>query len=63
MRIEQLLKLFDRDVDAVIIVYENGYEEEFNMWKINDEEYVKGIKFETFDIYEQDGYTVLKVWL
>ena len=63
MRIEQLLKLFDRDVDGVIIVYENGYEEDFNMWNLDNEEYVKGIKFETFDIYEQDGYTVLKVWL
>lgn len=63
MRIKQLLKLFDRDVDGVIIVYENGYEEDFNMWKVDDEEYVKGIKFESFDIYEQDGYTVLKVWM
>ena len=63
MRIEQLLKLFDRDVDEVIIVYENGYEEDFNMWNLDNEEYVKAIKFEFFDIYEQDGYTVLKVWM
>lgn len=63
MRVEQLLKLFDRDVDAVIIVYENGYEEEFNMWKVDDEEYVNGIRFESFDIYEQDGCRILKVWM
>lgn len=63
MRIEQLLKLFDRDVDGIIIVYENGYEEDFNMWNLDSEEYIKGIKFESFDIYEQDGYTVLKVWI
>jgi hypothetical protein len=52
-------------VYTVIIVNENGYEEDYEDWEIDEvtRDYINGIRFDTFDIYEQDGCRILKIWL
>lgn len=65
MRIEQLMNMLVSPVYTVILVYEDGYEEEYEDWDMDDttRDYINGIRFEEFDIYEQDGGRVLKVWM
>lgn len=65
MRVEQLMDMLVNPVYTVILVYENGYEEEYEDWDMDDttRDYINGIRFEEFDIYEQDGGRVLKVWM
>lgn len=65
MRVEQLMDMLAQPVYTVIIVNENGYEEDYEDWNMDEvtRDYINGIKFEAFDIYEQDGCRILKVWM
>ena len=65
MRMEQLMDILANPIYTVIIVNENGYEEDYEDWEIDEvtRDYINGIKFESFDIYEQDGCRILKVWM
>lgn len=65
MRVEQLTNMMVQRIYTVIIVNENGYEEDYEDWEMDEEtrDYINGIKFEAFDIYEQDGGRILKVWI
>lgn len=65
MRVEQLMDMLVNPVYTVILVYENGYEEEYEDWDMDDttRDYINGIRFEEFDIYEQDDRRVLIVWM
>lgn len=65
MRIEQLMDMLAQPVYTVTIVNENGYEEDYEDWDMDDvtRDYINGIRFESFDIYEQDGCRILKVWM
>lgn len=65
MRIEQLMNLLAQPVYTVTIVNENGYEEDYEDWDMDDvtRDYINGIRFESFDIFEQDGCRILKVWM
>lgn len=65
MKIEQLMNLLAQPVYTVILVNENGYEEDYEDWDMDDvtRDYINGIRFESFDIYEQDGCRILKVWM
>lgn len=65
MRVEQLMDMLAQPVWTVITVNENGYEEEYEDWDMDEvtRDYINGIRFESFDIYEQDGCRILKVWM
>ncbi len=65
MRVEQLMDMLAQPVYTVTIVNENGYEEDYEDWEMDEvtRDYINGIKFETFDIYEQDSCRILKIWL
>ena len=65
MRVEQLMDMLAQPVYTVTIVNENGYEEDYEDWDMDDvtRDYINGIRFEAFDIYEQDGCRILKVWM
>lgn len=65
MRVEQLMDMLAQPVYTVTIVNENGYEEDYEDWDMDDvtRDYINGIRFESFDIYEQDGCRILKVWM
>lgn len=65
MRVEQLMDMLAQPVYTVTIVNENGYEENYEDWDMDDvtRDYLNGIRFESFDIYEQDGCRILKVWM
>lgn len=65
MKIEQLMNLLAQPVYTVILVNENGYEEDYEDWDMDDvtRDYINEIRFESFDIYEQDGCRILKVWM
>lgn len=65
MRVEQLMNMLAQPVYTVIIVNENGYEEDYEDWDMDDvtRDYINGIRFESFDIYEQDDCRILKIWL
>lgn len=65
MRVEQLMGMLAQPVYTVTIVNENGYEEDYEDWDMDDvtRDYINGIRFESFDIYEQDGCRVLKIWM
>lgn len=65
MRIEQLMNLLAQPVYTVVLVNENGYEEDYEDWDMDDvtRDYINGIRFESFDIFEQDGCRILKVWM
>lgn len=65
MRVEQLMDMLAQPVYTVILVNENGYEEDYEDWDMDDvtRDYINGIRFESFDIYEQDGCRILKVWM
>lgn len=65
MRVEQLMDMLVNPVYTVILVNENGYEEDYEDWDMDDvtRDYINGIRFESFDIYEQDGCRILKVWM
>lgn len=65
MRVEQLMDMLAQPVYTVIIVNENGYEEDYEDWDMDEvtRDYINGIRFDTFDIYEQDGCRILKIWL
>ena len=65
MRIEQLMNLLAQPVYTVVLVNENGYEEDYEDWDMDEvtRNYINGIRFESFDIFEQDGCRILKVWL
>lgn len=65
MKIEQLMNLLAQPVYTVTIVNENGYEEDYEDWDMDDvtRDYINGIRFESFDIFEQDGCRILKVWM
>lgn len=65
MRVERLMDMLAHPVYTVIIVNENGYEEDYEDWEIDEvtRDYINGIRFDTFDIYEQDGCRILKIWL
>lgn len=65
MRVEQLIDMLAQPVYTVTIVNENGYEEDYEDWDMDDvtRDYINGIRFESFDIYEQDGCRILKVWM
>lgn len=65
MRVEQLMDMLAQPVYTVTIVNENGYEEDYEDWDMDDvtRDYINGIHFESFDIYEQDGCRILKVWM
>lgn len=65
MRVEQLMDMLAQPVYTVTIVNENGYEEDYEDWDMDDvtRDYINGIRFESFDIFEQDGCRILKVWM
>lgn len=65
MRVEKLIDMLAQPVYTVTIVNENGYEEDYEDWDMDDvtRDYINGIRFESFDIYEQDGCRILKVWM
>ena len=65
MRIEQLMDMLAQPVYTIVLVNENGYEEDYEDWDMDDvtRDYINGIRFESFDIFEQDGCRVLKVWM
>lgn len=65
MRVEQLMDMLAQPVWTVITVNENGYEEEYEDWEMDEvtRDYINGIRFYVFDIYEQDDCRILKVWL
>lgn len=65
MRVEQLMNMLAQPVYTVIIVNENGYEEDYEDWDMDEvtRDYINGIRFEAFDIYEQDDCRILKIWL
>lgn len=65
MKVEQLMDMLAQSVYTVTIVNENGYEEDYEDWDMDDvtRDYINGIRFESFDIYEQDGCRILKVWM
>lgn len=65
MRVEQLMDMLAQPVWTVITVNENGYEEEYEDWEMDEvtRDYINGITFYVFDIYEQDDCRILKVWL
>lgn len=65
MRVERLMDMLAHPVYTVIIVNENGYEEDYEDWEIDEvtRDYINGIRFDTFDVYEQDGCRILKIWL
>jgi len=65
MRVEQLMDMLAQPVYTVIIVNENGYEEDYEDWDMDEvtRDYINGIRFDAFDIYEQDDYRILKIWL
>lgn len=65
MRVEQLMDMLAQPVYTVVLVNENGYEEDYEDWDMDDvtRDYINGIRFESFDIYEQDGCRILKVWM
>lgn len=65
MKVEQLMDMLVNPVYTVILVNENGYEEDYEDWDMDDvtRDYINGIRFESFDIYEQDGCRILKVWM
>lgn len=65
MRVEQLINMLAQPVYTVVLVNENGYEEDYEDWDMDDvtRDYINGIRFESFDIYEQDGCRILKVWM
>jgi len=65
MKVKQLMDMLAQPVYTVTIVNENGYEEDYEDWNMDEvtRDYINGICFEAFDIYEQDGCRVLKVWL
>lgn len=65
MRVEQLMDMLAQPVYTVTIVNENGYEEDYEDWEMDEvtRDYINGIRFDTFDIYEQDGCRILKVWM
>ena len=65
MKVERLMDMLAQPVYTVIIVNENGYEEDYEDWDMDDvtRDYINGIRFEFFDIYEQDGGRILKIWL
>ena len=65
MKIEQLMNLLAQPVYTVVLVNENGYEEDYEDWNMDDvtRDYINGIRFESFDIFEQDGCRILKVWM
>ena len=66
MRLPDLWKLMAEDPQDVIVVYENGMEEEYIDFFYESSEtknYVLGLKFESFDMYSMDGRRELKIWL
>lgn len=65
MRVEQLTNMMVQRIYTVTIVNENGYEEDYEDWDMDEvtRDYINGIRFEFFDIYEQDGGKILKVWM
>lgn len=65
MKIEQLMDMLAQPVYTVTIVNENGYEEDYEDWDMDEvtRDYINGIRFEAFDIYEQDDCRILKVWM
>lgn len=65
MRVEQVMDMLAQPVYTVTIVNENGYEEDYEDWDMDDvtRDYINGIRFESFDIFEQDGCRILKVWM
>lgn len=65
MRVEQLMDMLAQPVYTVIIVNENGYEEDYEDWDMDEvtRDYINGIRFEAFDIFEQDDCRILKIWL
>ncbi len=65
MRVEQLMDMLAQPVYTVTIVNENGYEEDYEDWEMDEvtRDYINGIRFEFFDIYEQDSCRILKIWL
>lgn len=65
MRVEQLMDMLAQPVYTIVLVNENGYEEDYEDWDMDDvtRDYINGIRFESFDIFEQDGCRVLKVWM
>lgn len=65
MRVEQLMDMLAQPVYTVVLVNENGYEEDYKNWDMDNvtRDYINGIRFESFDIFEQDGCRILKVWM
>lgn len=65
MRVEQLMDMLAQPVYTVVLVNENGYEEDYEDWDMDEvtRNYINGIRFESFDIFEQDGCRILKVWM
>lgn len=66
MTIDKLIDKSASPVDIVIIEFENGTNEEFDMWDVNEyhklEEH-RYKKIDSFDMYDRDMGKVLQVWL
>lgn len=68
MQVSQLFSLMTDNgntIDDVVVAYEDGIEEDYPdfHYNLDDLHYIEGLKFESFDMYTQDGRQILKIWL
>lgn len=66
MTADNLIKMSASPVDTLIVEFENGTSEEYNLW--NTEECTKSMqyrykKIDAYDMYDTDQGKTLQVWL
>lgn len=66
MTADNLIKSCASSVDTLIVEFENGTSEEYNLW--NTEECTKSMqyrykKIDAYDMYDTDQGKTLQVWL
>lgn len=66
MTADKLIKLCTSPVDILIIEFDNGTSEEYDLW--NTEECTKSMRYrykeiDAYDMYDTDQGKVLQVWL
>ena len=65
MTADNLIKSCAVPVDTLIVEFDNGTSEEYDLW--NTEECTKSMRYrykkiDTFDMYESDQGKVLEIW-
>ena len=66
MTIDRLIDKSASPVDVVIVEFENGTNEEFDMWNVNEYYKLEEHRYkevDSFDMYDRGMGKVLQVWL